>query len=197
MTSAFGKGKELIIRCHPDVGKALRTGARCPDPDRSDDRQAGQGQDEPLDAHRAVRVGRSLMLFDPVLSTLLKPIVSLDRTFSEWTQKPRILHKLVELMALLRSPEGCPWDKEQTRETLKPMLIEEAYEVLEALDGGVPQELCDELGDLLFRLSFRGASPRRKASSMSMTSADLSMRKWFAGTRMFLATRPSRTPKNC
>ena len=72
-------------------------------------------------------------------------------------------HKLVELMALLRSPEGCPWDKEQTRETLKPMLIEEAYEVLEALDGGVPQELCDELGDLLFQIIFQGRIAEEKS----------------------------------
>ncbi len=71
-------------------------------------------------------------------------------------------HKLVELMALLRSPEGCPWDKEQTRETLKPMLIEEAYEVLEALDSDVPQELCDELGDLLFQVVFHGRIAEEK-----------------------------------
>lgn len=62
--------------------------------------------------------------------------------------------KLVELMARLRSPEGCPWDREQTRETLKPMLIEEAYEVLEALDAEDPAELCEELGDLLFQIIF-------------------------------------------
>ena len=72
-------------------------------------------------------------------------------------------HKLVELMALLRSPEGCPWDKEQTRETLKPMLIEEAYEVLEALDGNAPQELCDELGDLLFQIVFHGRIAEEKS----------------------------------
>jgi tetrapyrrole methylase family protein/MazG family protein len=71
-------------------------------------------------------------------------------------------HKLVELMALLRSPEGCPWDKEQTRETLKPMLVEEAYEVLEALDGEAPQELCDELGDLLFQIVFHGRLAEEK-----------------------------------
>jgi MazG family protein len=62
--------------------------------------------------------------------------------------------KLVELMDRLRSPEGCPWDREQTRETLKPMLIEEAYEVLEALDGDDPAALCEELGDLLFQVIF-------------------------------------------
>ena len=62
--------------------------------------------------------------------------------------------KLVELMDLLRSPQGCPWDREQTRETLKPMLVEEAFEVLEALDGTDSDELCEELGDLLFQVLF-------------------------------------------
>ncbi|RPJ82423.1 MAG: nucleoside triphosphate pyrophosphohydrolase, partial [Acidobacteria bacterium] len=57
-------------------------------------------------------------------------------------------------MDVLRSPEGCPWDREQTRETLKPMLIEESYEVLEALDSQDPGELCEELGDLLFQVVF-------------------------------------------
>lgn len=62
--------------------------------------------------------------------------------------------KLVKLMDTLREPGGCPWDREQTRETLKPMLIEEAHEVLEALDSDNPDELCEELGDLLFQVIF-------------------------------------------
>ena len=62
--------------------------------------------------------------------------------------------KLVDLMDILRSPNGCPWDREQTRETLKPMLVEEAYEVLEALDGNDSEQLCEELGDLLFQVIF-------------------------------------------
>ncbi|MBI3656938.1 MAG: nucleoside triphosphate pyrophosphohydrolase [Acidobacteria bacterium] len=64
------------------------------------------------------------------------------------------IKKLVELVARLRGPHGCPWDKEQTRETLKPMLVEEAYEVLDALDDGDPQPLKEELGDLLFQVVF-------------------------------------------
>ncbi|UCF37948.1 MAG: nucleoside triphosphate pyrophosphohydrolase [Acidobacteriota bacterium] len=62
--------------------------------------------------------------------------------------------KLVDLMRLLRSPDGCPWDREQDRETLKPMLIEEAHEVLEALDSEDADDLCEELGDLLFQVIF-------------------------------------------
>lgn len=70
--------------------------------------------------------------------------------------------KLVELMATLRGPNGCPWDREQTAETLKPMLIEEAYEVLEAIDAGDPEELCEELGDLLFQVIFHSRLAEEK-----------------------------------
>ncbi|MEE8349325.1 MAG: nucleoside triphosphate pyrophosphohydrolase [Acidobacteriota bacterium] len=69
-------------------------------------------------------------------------------------QQEDYFHKLLTLMETLRGPKGCPWDREQTRETLKPLLVEEAYEVLEALDGSDPEELCDELGDLLFQVIF-------------------------------------------
>ena len=64
--------------------------------------------------------------------------------------------QLVEIMRRLLAPGGCPWDREQSLETLKPFLIEEAYEVLEAMDG-VPREHCDELGDLLFQVVFQSA----------------------------------------
>ncbi len=70
--------------------------------------------------------------------------------------------KLLELMAKLRGPDGCPWDREQTRETLKPMLVEEAFEVLEALDGEDSDELCEELGDLLFQVVFHSQIAREK-----------------------------------
>lgn len=64
------------------------------------------------------------------------------------------IQKLVGLVARLRGPDGCPWDREQTPETLKPMLIEEAYEVIEAIDSKDPDQLCAELGDLLFQVVF-------------------------------------------
>jgi MazG family protein len=58
-------------------------------------------------------------------------------------------------MTRLRDPEqGCPWDKEQTLETLVPYTLEEAYEVADAIHRGDDQELCDELGDLLFQIIF-------------------------------------------
>jgi MazG family protein len=63
---------------------------------------------------------------------------------------------LIEMMARLRAPDGCPWDREQTFQTLGPMLIEEAYEVIEAAESEDWEELRDELGDLLFQIIFYG-----------------------------------------
>lgn len=60
------------------------------------------------------------------------------------------------MMARLRAPNGCPWDQEQTYATLGPMLIEEAYEVIEAAEAKDWGELRDELGDLLFQIVFYG-----------------------------------------
>lgn len=62
--------------------------------------------------------------------------------------------RFVELIARLRAPGGCPWDREQTPETLRPYLLEEAYEVLEALDHGDSDAIRDELGDLLLQVVF-------------------------------------------
>jgi MazG family protein len=62
--------------------------------------------------------------------------------------------RLIELIARLRAPGGCPWDREQTHESLKPMLIEEAYEVIEAIDESDDEELTGELGDLLLQVVF-------------------------------------------
>lgn len=61
---------------------------------------------------------------------------------------------LVELVEILRSDHGCPWDREQTPEQIKTYLLEEAYEVLEALDSGSTEDVCAELGDLLFHILF-------------------------------------------
>jgi tetrapyrrole methylase family protein/MazG family protein len=65
-----------------------------------------------------------------------------------------LFNRLLDIMARLRGPGGCPWDREQTRESLKPFLIEEAYEVLEALNSGEREALREELGDLLFQVVF-------------------------------------------
>jgi tetrapyrrole methylase family protein/MazG family protein len=59
---------------------------------------------------------------------------------------------LVTIIARLRAPDGCPWDRKQTHASLRENLLEECYEVLAALDEGDPGELCDELGDLLMQI---------------------------------------------
>ncbi len=62
--------------------------------------------------------------------------------------------RLKLLMAVLRSPEGCAWDRKQTHHSLIPYLIEEAYEVIEAIEADNPEALCEELGDLLCQVVF-------------------------------------------
>ncbi len=64
------------------------------------------------------------------------------------------LDPLVEVMAALRAENGCPWDREQTHQSLKQYLIEETYEVIEALDEGQMYKICEELGDLLLQIVF-------------------------------------------
>jgi len=61
---------------------------------------------------------------------------------------------LIRIMATLRGPDGCPWDRVQTLATLRPFLLEETYETLEALDAGDSDGLREELGDLLFEIVF-------------------------------------------
>lgn len=62
--------------------------------------------------------------------------------------------RAVEIMARLRAPGGCPWDREQTFDTIKPYTLEETYEVLEAIDNRDWHELTGELGDLLLQVLF-------------------------------------------
>jgi MazG family protein len=71
-----------------------------------------------------------------------------DRAAGKWFEK------LVALQARLRGPDGCPWDREQTHATLRKYLIEETYEVLDAMESGDPRKFSDELGDLLLQVVF-------------------------------------------
>ena len=61
---------------------------------------------------------------------------------------------LVDIMRALRAPDGCPWDREQTLASLRPFVLEETYEVLEAIENGSPAQLREELGDALFEVVF-------------------------------------------
>ena len=68
------------------------------------------------------------------------------------TKCQKLFDKLSEVVAALRSENGCPWDKEQTHSTLKSSLLEETYEVIEAIDADNPAKLQEELGDLLMQV---------------------------------------------
>src|SRR5215212_3435862 len=69
-------------------------------------------------------------------------------------QPGRKFERLLDIMRALRAPDGCPWDREQTHASLRPFVLEETYEVLEAIDRGSPAELREELGDFLFEAVF-------------------------------------------
>jgi tetrapyrrole methylase family protein / MazG family protein len=75
-------------------------------------------------------------------------------------QRGEAYPKLVEIMQRLLGPGGCPWDREQTMETLRPYVIEEAHEVVDAVDRKSPEHLKEELGDLLLQIVFLGELAR-------------------------------------
>ena len=75
---------------------------------------------------------------------------------------------LIDIVERLRAPGGCPWDREQTHQSLKRNLVEEAYEVLEAIDAGDPMSLAEELGDLLVQVAFH-ADIAREAGDFQLS----------------------------
>lgn len=92
--------------------------------------------------------------------------MSADTTFEELEASlergGEAIRELLEIMARLRGPGGCPWDREQTLESLKPYLIEEAYEVLDAMDEGDSEAHREELGDLLLQIVFHAEIAREE-----------------------------------
>src|SRR5512138_557397 len=74
------------------------------------------------------------------------------------------IERLLSIMEKLRGPGGCPWDREQTLKTLRPYVLEETYEVLEAIDAGDAAAHREELGDLLLQIVFQ-AELRREAGA--------------------------------
>jgi MazG family protein len=70
------------------------------------------------------------------------------------------IEKVIALMARLRAPGGCPWDREQTPQSLKPQMLEECYEVMEAIDSGSAPHLVEELGDILLHIVFQAQIAR-------------------------------------
>lgn len=99
----------------------------------------------------------------------------------------------VELIARLRGPGGCPWDREQTHDSLKPNMIEEAYEVVEAVDQG-DQELAGELGDVLLQVVFHAQMAReRQAFTIDEVIARVSDKMVHRHPHVF-ADDPATTP---
>ncbi len=87
------------------------------------------------------------------------PLSALDQVRGEWLAlaipplpRPGSFERFQETIAHLRAPEGCPWDRKQTHSSLRPYLLEETYEVLDALDNGDVYSLREELGDLLLQI---------------------------------------------
>src|SRR5881296_4592774 len=85
-----------------------------------------------------------------------KDTKSKQLTPGEWFEK------LVAVQARLRAPDGCPWDREQTHMTLRTYLIEEAYEVVEALESGSDAKFAEEMGDLLLQIVFHSQIAREE-----------------------------------
>lgn len=84
----------------------------------------------------------------------------MDRKYAQYYREGQTeeeaIKRLIKIISLLRSEDGCPWDKVQTHESLKPCLIEEAYEVVGAIDNGDIENLEEELGDVLLQVVFHG-----------------------------------------
>jgi tetrapyrrole methylase family protein/MazG family protein len=85
-----------------------------------------------------------------------KPLQQKQLTPGQWFEK------LVAVQARLRAPDGCPWDREQTHQSLRTYLIEEAYEVLEALESGNDHKFAEEMGDLLLQIVFHSQIAREE-----------------------------------
>ena len=104
------------------------------------------------------------------------------------TEAGELFARFVELIARLRAPGGCPWDREQTHESVKPMTIEEAYEVAHAIDEKDDAELAGELGDLLLQVVFH-AQMAREAGHFDF--GDVTRKLEHEGIARFAASRAS------
>jgi len=96
-------------------------------------------------------------------------------------QPGELFAEAVAIMARLRGPEGCPWDREQTPETIRKYTLEETYEVLDAIDRKHPVDLCEELGDLLLQVLFY--------AQMASEAGEFSMADVIAGLNRKLIRR--------
>jgi tetrapyrrole methylase family protein/MazG family protein len=90
----------------------------------------------------------------------LKQSEPIEANPRRWAPARWPVDPLVEVMARLRAPGGCPWDREMTHETLRKYMLEEAYEVVEAIDAGDSDHVCEELGDVLLQVVFHAQIAR-------------------------------------
>ena len=95
-----------------------------------------------------------------------RQITAAKKPLAKSSKKPigKLFEDLVAVQARLRAPGGCPWDREQSHLTLRTYLIEEAYEVLDAIEKGNSQDLAEELGDLLLQVLFHADLAREAAA---------------------------------
>ncbi len=105
------------------------------------------------------------------------------------------MNRLVLIMDRLLAPGGCPWDREQTLETLRPFLVEETYEVLDALARGDVPGHCEELGDLLMQVVFHAALRREQGAFDFDAVASAISESSYAGTRTCSAQARPRAPE--
>ena len=87
------------------------------------------------------------------------------------------LRDFIALIDYLRSPKGCPWDREQTHESIRRNVLEEAYEVCEAIDEGSPEHLCEELGDLLMQVILHASMAKDEGAFDMDAIADMACKK--------------------
>jgi len=102
------------------------------------------------------RVWQKREIFSKIPCYLSKGVMKLSQKKDTNNNKKTVglFIELLEVLRRLRAPDGCPWDREQTPQTIKKYMIEEAYELYEAVDNNEPQEVKEELGDLFFLLLF-------------------------------------------
>ena len=99
------------------------------------------------------------------------------------------IEKLDQLIQTLRSENGCPWDKKQTAQSMGAYLVEEVYELVEAIDSGITDDIEEELGDVLFQVMFIARLYKEKGVFDLEKAAEKPLKKWFGGIPMYLAKR--------
>lgn len=92
----------------------------------------------------------------------------MDSNSDRFARAATAVERLCRIMARLRAPDGCPWDREQTLASLKTYLLEETYETLDAIDEGDPKAHCEELGDLLLQVVFQSEITQEAADGFGL-----------------------------